>query len=97
MTPDDVIAGLRAFLADMLDLAPESIRPESTLFDDLDVDSLSVLELAVFSEETYDVDLEPLLREAHTAGNRAEVTLAWLADRIVAARSPAPSQPEAAS
>jgi acyl carrier protein len=97
MTPDDVIEGLRAFLADMLDLAPESIRPESTLFDDLDVDSLSVLELAVFSEETYDVDLEPVLREAHAVGDRAEVTLAWLANRIVTARAPKQPLPEAAS
>lgn len=85
MNHDDVIEGLRGFLADSLDLAPETITAQSTLFDDLDVDSLTVLELAVFSEEHYDVDLEPVLREANTAGERTEVTLGWLADRICAA------------
>ncbi|PTT14399.1 hypothetical protein DBR36_15955 [Microbacterium sp. HMWF026] len=85
MNRDDVIQGLRDFLADALDLAPESIRADSTLFDELDVDSLSVLELAVFSEDTYDVDLEPVLRDANTAGERADITIGWLADRIVAA------------
>lgn len=93
MTRDDVIAGLRGFLADMLDIAPETIRPDSTLFADLDVDSLSVLELAVFSEDTYDVDLEPLLRETHAAGERAGVTIAWLADRIVASAHAASAEP----
>ncbi len=85
MNHDDVIDGLRGFLADALDLAPETISERSTLFGDLDVDSLSVLELAVFSEEHYDVDLEPVLREANAAGARDQVTLGWLADRICVA------------
>ncbi|MHC2185346.1 acyl carrier protein [Rathayibacter agropyri] len=91
MNRDEVIEGLRAFLSDMLDIAPEIIAQESHLFDDLEVDSLSVLELAVFSEETYDVDLEPVLRDANAEGERAEVTIGWLAEQIVAAAPTVPA------
>jgi acyl carrier protein len=89
---EDVIEGLRDFLADALDIAPENVKEVSAIFDDLDVDSLSVLELAVYSEEHWDVDLEPVLRDANTAGERSDVTLGWLADRIVAA-APAGTAP----
>lgn len=83
--PDQVFADLRRVLADMLDLPAASITPESHLWDDLEVDSLSVLELAVFVEENYEVDLEPVLRQVSgpDSPERAGATVGWLTHRVV--------------
>jgi acyl carrier protein len=86
MTDEHVFPELQSMLADMLDVDPASITRDSHLWDDLEVDSLSVLELAVFAEERYDIDLEPVLRQATKAGSedRDHATVGWLAARIVA-------------
>ena len=84
MTAEEVFPELQSMLADMLDVSPSSITPDSHLWDDLEVDSLSVLELAVFAEERYDLDLEPVLRNATRpgSGDRDHATVGWLAGKI---------------
>lgn len=87
MTDEEVFPELQSMLADMLDVSPASITPDSHLWDDLEVDSLSVLELAVFAEEHYDIDLEPVLREATKPGSeeRDHATVGWMASKIARA------------
>lgn len=44
-------------LSELADLKPEEIKPEATL-EDLDIDSLDLVELAQIIEERYEVRLE---------------------------------------
>lgn len=89
MNATTVFEQLQTFLADMLDTAPETITPSSHLWDDLEIDSLSVLELAVFAEDNFDVDLELVLRDVNRedSDERTGATVGWLTERILASGS----------
>ncbi|MFF2651052.1 acyl carrier protein [Streptomyces sp. NPDC058045] len=49
---------LRELVADALDVEPESLTDEALFIEDLDVDSLVALELAVTLERRYQVKIE---------------------------------------
>jgi len=51
----EIEARLRAILAELLLLEPEQVHPESLLVDDLDVDSIALLELAFTIEREFGV------------------------------------------
>lgn len=59
--PNPTDAEVRKFiigeLAELIGLEPEEIKPDATL-EDLDIDSLDLVELAQIIEERYDVRLE---------------------------------------
>jgi len=89
-TAHEIEDAFRAFLADVLDVAPERIEGGTDLLGELELDSLTVLELAVFSEERFGVDLEAAIRDRLEAGGAegaesATVTLDWLAEHVAAA------------
>ncbi len=46
---------VRELLAHQLEVAPESIGPDTDIFDDLGADSLDVVELVMSIEEEYDI------------------------------------------
>jgi acyl carrier protein len=51
MTRDDVVALVRDRLADILEIEPEQIREGDSFADDLDADSLALIELVEALEE----------------------------------------------
>ncbi len=56
-TADEVRKFIVDELCELADLKPEEIKPEATL-EDLDIDSLDLVELAQIIEERYEVTLE---------------------------------------
>lgn len=58
---------VRELLAHQLEVDPESIGPDTDIFDDLGADSLDVVELVMSIEEEYDIVItdEPRGQRAH--------------------------------
>ncbi len=75
---EQVLARVRQIVAELEDVAPESVRLESQLEADLGMDSLSKVELQMALEETYDVMLED-------AAAAAVTTIGGVVDAVVAA------------
>lgn len=64
------MARLVAFVADELGVDPARLHPETSLVDDLDVDSLDILRLAAGLDADFDVALpEELLPEILTVAD----------------------------
>ena len=55
MTQDDVLSEIRSVFASVAKLDPGKITPEKSLADDLDVDSLTLIEVVVTLEDRFDV------------------------------------------
>ena len=51
----DILQGLAEILQEVAGVAPEQVTPEKNVVDDLDVDSLSMVEVVVAAEETFEV------------------------------------------
>jgi acyl carrier protein len=69
---DDELQIVRDFLKERLGLDPDRIRPETTL-EDLDIDSLMLLELFFEFEEKLAVDLSQNLPIPKTVGQLIEI------------------------
>ena len=52
-----VFEKIRAMLCDQLDLAEDSVTPESSIVDDLGADSLDVVDLIMSLEEEFDIEI----------------------------------------
>jgi acyl carrier protein len=57
MTRDEITAGLAEILEEVAGVTPDSIAPEKSFTDDLDVDSLSMVEVVVAAEEKFGVKI----------------------------------------
>ena len=71
---------LRRLVADHLGVSPEDLRPEVSLTDDLAVDSLELVELALMLEGELGIDIpERTIDEIRTYGDlvRAALALTW--------------------
>ena len=55
LTPDEITAGITELLAQIIEVPPAGITPQSRLAEDLGVDSLSLLELVIGIEERFGV------------------------------------------
>ncbi|THJ75480.1 MULTISPECIES: acyl carrier protein [Frankia] len=53
----DVLAGLAVILEEVAGVDPADVTPEKTFIDDLDVDSLSMVEVVVAAEEKFSVKI----------------------------------------
>lgn len=51
MSRDDIEARFRAQLAERFELDPNEIRPEARLYEDLDLDSIDAIDLAIVIRE----------------------------------------------
>ncbi len=51
MKHDDLFERLRDLLAERFGLPPEDIRPEARLYEDLDLDSIDAVDLAIATQE----------------------------------------------
>jgi len=55
MTENDILTGLAEILHEVAGVAPENVSTDKSFIDDLDVDSLSMVEVVVAAEERFDV------------------------------------------
>ncbi|MDP9432486.1 MAG: acyl carrier protein [Actinomycetota bacterium] len=55
MSESEILAGLAEILNEVAGVVPENVTPEKTFIDDLDVDSLSMVEVVVAAEERFNV------------------------------------------
>lgn len=89
MNRDTVLTDLRHLLADITQQPIDDITPATNLSEDLDVDSLTMLEVIVFLEKTYDIDAEEDLKRASADGRLS--TVGALTDYVVAQGSLTPA------
>ncbi|HZS32568.1 MAG TPA: acyl carrier protein [Methylomirabilota bacterium] len=57
MSAAEVAASLREVMADRLGIAPEQITPEARLAEDLGLDSLDAVELAIAVERRFEIEV----------------------------------------
>jgi acyl carrier protein len=56
-TAEEIRTGLASILAEVADVAPDDVTDEKSFVDDLDVDSLSMVEVAMAAEEKFGVKI----------------------------------------
>jgi len=84
---ETIRAKLIPFLAETTDFAEEQINSDSHLYEDLEMDSLSVLELTVFTEDEFGISVENEFKEAiGDPALRKDMTVDWLVS-IIAKRA----------
>ena len=57
MTRDEIATGLAGILEDVAGVNPDDVAEEKSFTDDLDVDSLSMVEVVVAAEEKFGVKI----------------------------------------
>lgn len=57
MSQNEILAGLAEILEEVAGVSPAEVTPEKTFIDDLDVDSLSMVEVVVAAEERFGVKI----------------------------------------
>ncbi len=78
---DDTFERLRKCIAETLDVNPERVTLEAEFGDDLDADSLDLVELVMALEEEFGVDIpEEELGEVKTVGKALALVTANLAE-----------------
>jgi acyl carrier protein len=67
---DNILAELASILEEVADVKPEDVTPEKSFVDDLDVDSLSMVEVAMAVEEKFHAKIpDDKLSELKTVGD----------------------------
>ncbi len=56
-TQEEIIAGLAEIIEEVTGIEPSEVTPEKSFVDDLDIDSLSMVEIAVQTEDKYGVKI----------------------------------------
>jgi acyl carrier protein len=56
-TQDEIIAGIAEIIEEVTGIEPSEVTPEKSFVDDLDIDSLSMVEIAVQTEDKYGVKI----------------------------------------
>ncbi len=82
MSAAEVAASLREVMADRLGIAPEQITPEARLAEDLGLDSLDAVELAIAVERRFAIEVT----EEELAGLRTVADMLALVESRTAAR-----------
>lgn len=57
LSQDEIVAGLAEILEEVAGISPDDVAPEKSFTDDLDVDSLSMVEVVVAAEEKFGVKI----------------------------------------
>ena len=72
-TPAEILTGLAEILEEVAGTAPDKVTPEATFEDDLDVDSLSMVEVVVACEEKFGVRIpDEALESMRTVGDAVD-------------------------
>jgi 3-oxoacyl-[acyl-carrier-protein] synthase II len=75
MTRDDITAGLAEILEEVAGVSPDDVAEEKSFTDDLDVDSLSMVEVVVAAEEKFGVKIpDDEVQNLKTVGERVSLT-----------------------
>ena len=70
MSEDDIFAHVRATLAELFELDPSSISPTSTIFGDLDLDSIDAIDLVARLQQLTGKRIdEATMRTVRTVGD----------------------------
>ena len=56
-TNEEILAGMAEILNEVADVAPDDVTADKSFTDDLDVDSLSMVEVAMAAEEKFGVKI----------------------------------------
>ncbi|MDR1367500.1 MAG: phosphopantetheine-binding protein, partial [Candidatus Accumulibacter sp.] len=51
MTDEEILEKIREIISESFEIAPEAILPEARLFEDLDLDSIDAVDLAIRVQE----------------------------------------------
>lgn len=57
MTQQEILAGLREIIDEIAGVPADEITPDKTFVDDLDIDSLSMVEIAVAAQDKFGVEI----------------------------------------
>ena len=80
MTHDEVFARVRDAIAELFELEPDAIKPESTVFEELDLDSIDAIDLvARLQQLTGERIDEDTMRSVRTVADLARIVEAQLA------------------
>ena len=56
-TQEEIIAGLAEIIEEVTGIEPSEVTPEKSFVDDLDIDSLSMVEIATMAEDRFNVSI----------------------------------------
>ena len=56
-TQDEIIAGIAEIIEEVTGIEPSEVTPEKSFVDDLDIDSLSMVEIAVAAQDKFGVEI----------------------------------------
>lgn len=59
MSRDEIYQQIVTIISDLFDIPPTDIKPESNLYEDLDLDSIDAVDLVVQLRNTIKKDIEP--------------------------------------
>ena len=57
MTQDEILAGLGEIVDEIAGVPADEVTPEKTFVDDLDIDSLAMVEIAVAAQDKFGVEI----------------------------------------
>ena len=57
VSQEEIIAGIAEIIEEVTGIEPSEVTPEKSFVDDLDIDSLSMVEIAVQTEDKYGVKI----------------------------------------
>ncbi len=57
MTQQEILAGLSEIIDEIAGVPADQVTPEKTFVDDLDIDSLSMVEIAVAAQDKFGVEI----------------------------------------
>lgn len=73
-TRPELLSGLAEVLHEIAGTAPEKVVPEASFDEDLDIDSLTMVEVVVACEERFEVRIpDELLEQMRTVGEALDV------------------------
>jgi acyl carrier protein len=76
MTKDEIVSGLAEILEEVAGVNPEDVTEEKSFTEDLDVDSLSMVEVVVAAEEKFGVKIpDDEVQNLKTVGDAANFVL----------------------
>jgi acyl carrier protein len=76
-TKDEVLSGLAEIVNEIAGIPTEDVELDKSFTDDLDVDSLSMVEVVVAAEERFDVKIpDDEVKNLKTVGNAVDYILA---------------------
>ncbi|GAA4666809.1 acyl carrier protein [Streptomyces chumphonensis] len=76
VTQDEILKGLAEIVNEIAGVPEEDVQPDKSFTDDLDVDSLSMVEVVVAAEERFDVKIpDDDVKKLKTVGDATDYIL----------------------